>query len=124
MVFSHATIFDDVLQKESFDVVMAFNILHAVENSGDVLARIAELIKPGGLLLACVPCLKEKMSVSKSLQLFFYSVLIKIGLVPNILTRYSCSEFETFLQNGNFETVRTDITYHGLTSCFFASVKK
>ncbi len=68
--FTHATLFDDGSAPESFDVVLAFNILHLVEDPPQVMHKIHELLRSGGLLVSSTPCLGENMS--------FFSFLIRI----------------------------------------------
>lgn len=59
MSFTKATLFDESLERESFDAVLAFNIFHLLEGAPKALRRIDELLKPGGLLMSVTPCLGE-----------------------------------------------------------------
>lgn len=43
----------------TYDAVLAFNLLHLVADRSAVLADVARLLKPGGLLIAKTPCLSE-----------------------------------------------------------------
>jgi 2-polyprenyl-3-methyl-5-hydroxy-6-metoxy-1,4-benzoquinol methylase len=121
--FTQATIFDERYKRESFDVIFAFYILHAVENNRKTMQRIEELLKPGGLLISTTLCLKEKMTFSKYFQLSFYLLLIKIGLVPNILTRFENTELENLIANGNLKIVESEKIYQRLTSYFIVAKK-
>jgi 2-polyprenyl-3-methyl-5-hydroxy-6-metoxy-1,4-benzoquinol methylase len=67
--FAHATLFDERYKRESFDVILAFNILHALEDNRQAMQRITELLKPGGLFISTTPCLKEKMMFLNYMQL-------------------------------------------------------
>ncbi len=58
--FAKATIFDEGLERESFEVVLAFSIFHLLEDAPKALRRIDELLKPGGLLISVTPCLGER----------------------------------------------------------------
>jgi len=60
--FVNATIFDDRVKKESFDVILVFNILHTLKGGQTVMQRITDLLKPEGLMIMITPCLSEKMS--------------------------------------------------------------
>ena len=77
--FMQATIFDSRLEKGSFDVVLAWGILHLVDDRPDVIKRIQELLKPGGLLVSATECMTEKKSSITSLLSF----LMKIGIFPS-----------------------------------------
>ena len=62
--FAKATIFDESLERESFDVVLAFAIFHLLEDAPKAMRRIDELLKPGGLLISVTPCLGEKADMA------------------------------------------------------------
>ncbi|MGB8492069.1 MAG: class I SAM-dependent methyltransferase, partial [Bacteroidales bacterium] len=59
--FSQGTIFNDDLEKASFDKIIAYSIIHLLEDSEKVIQRIHELLKPGGLLISETACFKNKM---------------------------------------------------------------
>ncbi len=42
---------------EEFDAVLAFNLLHLLPDLEVALARIAEVLKPGGVLISKTPCI-------------------------------------------------------------------
>ena len=56
---SQTDLFDPCLEAGSFDGVTAFNVLLYVEDRPRVLARIRELLKPGGIFLSATDCLGE-----------------------------------------------------------------
>jgi 2-polyprenyl-3-methyl-5-hydroxy-6-metoxy-1,4-benzoquinol methylase len=121
--FSHSTIFDENLNKESFDVVLAFNILHAIQENHRAVARIFQLLKPEGLFISVTPCLKENMGVINRLRLSIYLLLMKIGLLPNILTRFKTPDLEDLMTTKNFHIVETKPLYHKLMSYFIVARK-
>ena len=57
--FIQTTVFDERFQKNSFDVVMAFYVLHFFEDIDAVFNRIHSLLKPGGLFISETACLGE-----------------------------------------------------------------
>jgi 2-polyprenyl-3-methyl-5-hydroxy-6-metoxy-1,4-benzoquinol methylase len=81
--FTHSTIFDKKLQKGSFDVVMAFSVLHLVEDLPHVLSQINSVLKPGGFLISATPCVGEKtfFGLVVSVPVFLLS---KIGFLPHV----------------------------------------
>jgi 2-polyprenyl-3-methyl-5-hydroxy-6-metoxy-1,4-benzoquinol methylase len=81
--FAHATIFDESLTEESFDLILASSILHLLENLPQVLNRIHQLLKPGGLFVSATPCLGEKTLVSILVNIPTF-LLSKIGILPHI----------------------------------------
>ncbi len=114
--FAQATIFDEKYKRESFDVILAFNILHALEDNQQAIQRVTELLKPEGLFISTTPCLKEEMTFLTKFKLSFYLLLIKMGLVPNILTRLKISELKDLITNGNFQIIETENLYHKMSS--------
>ena len=101
--FSKTTIFDDRYERESFNVITAFNILHLLEDSLEVIQRINKLLKPGGLFISETPCMGEK----KSLLGTFLSLLSKLRIVP-YLNPLKFSELEDLLKEGNFQIIETE----------------
>ena len=57
--FEQLDLFDESLAPESFDAVLACNVLLYVENRTEVLARIRTLLRSGGTFLAVSDCLGE-----------------------------------------------------------------
>lgn len=57
--FLACTLDDPGLPRESFDVVMAMNFLHLLDDIPARFRRIAELIRPGGLFISKTPCLGD-----------------------------------------------------------------
>jgi len=55
--FAQATIFDERYQKESFNVILAFRILHVLEDTQAVMRRINELLKPWGWFISVSACM-------------------------------------------------------------------
>jgi len=100
--FAQATIFEESFEKESFNVILAFNILHLLEDTEKVIQRINELLKPGGLFISETACMREKKSFL-SIFLFFLS---KIRVVPSI--RFlKFSELESLIVNEKFQIVES-----------------
>jgi len=42
-----------------YDAVLAFNVLHLIENRADTLAMARRVLRPGGLFISKTPCLSE-----------------------------------------------------------------
>ncbi|MCP4153292.1 MAG: class I SAM-dependent methyltransferase, partial [bacterium] len=101
--FKQSTLSGAGYQKEAFNVILGFNILHLLEDAGKGVQGINELLKPGGLFISATPCLgEEKTFLGKSL--FFLS---KLGLVPQI-RHFQISELEGLIANGDFQIVEAE----------------
>jgi len=121
--FTKSTIFDQRLKKESFDAILALNILHFFEDTQTVMKRINNIVKPGGLIISVTPCLGEKKSV-KNIFLFFLLLLqTKIGMFPYI--RFlKISEFKDSIANADFQIVNTERLQSTWEQYFIVAKKK
>jgi ubiquinone/menaquinone biosynthesis C-methylase UbiE len=100
--FLRATLFDDSLKPGSFDVILAFNLLHLLEDIPAAIGRVEELLKPDGRFISKTPCLAGH---SRFLSLLV-SVLSKIGIIPQV--RFlSIEELESCIRQGNFSILET-----------------
>lgn len=117
--FEQSTIFDERYKPESFNVILAFNILHYIDDVPKVMQRINELLKPGGLFISATACLGEKRTFLGGL-LFF---LIKIGIVPN-MKFFKISEIETLITNGDFRIIEKENISARLPNYFLVAKKE
>jgi 2-polyprenyl-3-methyl-5-hydroxy-6-metoxy-1,4-benzoquinol methylase len=117
--FMQATISDERLISGSFDVVLAWGILHLVDDRPDVIRRIQELLKPGGLLVSATECMKEKKSTITSLLSF----LMKIGIFPISLKFFTVAELEDSVTGAGLRSVEKEILADNPVSCFIAAEK-
>lgn len=100
--FVETDIFDKRYKKESFDVILAFNMLHTIPKPQNVVRRIDELLKPEGLFISVTPCLGGRMSFLVKIQILFVQILCKIGIIPIPIRRLKSSELDDLVANGNF----------------------
>lgn len=121
--FSQTDIFDKRYKKESFDVILAFNMLHTVADPQVVLQKIYELLKPEGLFISVTPCLRDKMSFLVNVQIQLVRILCKIGIIPIPIRRLKSSELDDLIANGDFQTIETEKIYKGASSYFIAAKK-
>jgi 2-polyprenyl-3-methyl-5-hydroxy-6-metoxy-1,4-benzoquinol methylase len=80
VAFLKTSLFDERFQPGSFDVVMAFYVLHFFEDIDAVFQRIHELLKPDGLIVSETACLGEKSEISGKLLSFAGH----LGFLPKI----------------------------------------
>ncbi|MCL4249188.1 MAG: methyltransferase domain-containing protein [Anaerolineae bacterium] len=120
--FMHATIFDEQFNEEAFDAILAFSILHLVENPSAVVQRIHQLLKPGGIFIASTPCLGEKTVVSVLLNLPIF-LLSKIGVLPRI-SFFSAAGLAAVMTNAQFQIVETEfLSVRPITEYFIVARK-
>jgi ubiquinone biosynthesis O-methyltransferase len=121
--FVQADIFDKRYKEESFDAILAFNMLHTVPNPKNVMKRIHELLKPEGLFISATPCLRDKMSFLVNVQIQLVRILCKIGIIPIPIRRLKSSELDDLIKNEDFQTIETEELYKGASSYFIAAKK-
>jgi SAM-dependent methyltransferase len=73
-------LFDATLEPGSYDAIMAFYILHLVDDPVQVIKRIHELLTPDGRLICETPCLGEFVTVVGWLIAFVGT----LGVLPKV----------------------------------------
>jgi ubiquinone/menaquinone biosynthesis C-methylase UbiE len=92
--FSRTDLFDAALRPGSYDAIMAFYVLHLVDDLARVFERIHELLKPDGRLICETPCLGE----SGALVGWLITLLGKSGMLPKIHC-FKIAELESTISN-------------------------
>jgi len=80
VTFVRTPFFNEHLPAESFDLVMAFYVLHFFEDINAVFLHIHDLLKPGGLFVFETACLGEKNRMTGS----FLRFIGNLGFIPRI----------------------------------------
>ena len=98
--FLQTSLFDERFAPGSFDVVMAFYVLHFFEDIDAVLKRIHDLLKPDGLFISETACIGEKNKIMGKVLRF----MGHLGLLPkiNLLTT---RQLEQALEKSGFRLV-------------------
>jgi len=118
--FMHTTIDDEELKKNSFNVIIAFNILHFFQDTQLVLQRINELLKPGGLIIISTACLGER-TVSNFFQNAIFTPFIKFGIIP-YMKFFTISELKGYIESENFKI--DDLINQDSSTNYFIVAKK
>ena len=92
--YVQSTIFSDALKPNTYDVILGLYVLHLLEEPEEVLQRIRELLKPGGVLISVTPCMGENSFFAGT----FLSMLSKIGIVPPVRS-FKSRDLEDLLGN-------------------------
>jgi 2-polyprenyl-3-methyl-5-hydroxy-6-metoxy-1,4-benzoquinol methylase len=98
--FAQTTVFDERFGSGSFDVVMAFYVLHFCEDIDEVFRRIYDLLKPGGLFILETACLGEKSIITGKL----IRLGGKLGFLP-LINLLSTRQIEQALAQAGFSVV-------------------
>lgn len=116
-------IFDEDYEAGSFDVILAFNILHTVPDPEAVMQRARELLKPEGLIIAVTPTLRDKLSFLVGLQIWLVQVLCNFGVIPVPIRRLKSSDLDSLMENSTFQIVDSEEMYAGASSYFVVGRK-
>jgi arsenite methyltransferase len=104
--------------RERFDTVCAFNILHLVEDRAATLGELFRLLKPGGHFVSTTPCLGE----SRVPYRFILPVMKRIGKAPPVKI-FRIAALESDLRAAGFvELSRPDVGADA-TTAFLLAVK-
>ncbi len=104
VTFVRAALPDQTLEPESFDAVLAFNILHLVKDLPAVVRNLRDALKPGGLFISKSACIANRTRLW-AVPLFFLRLA---GFAPyvNLLTT---AELEAAISDAGFELVETGL---------------
>ncbi|NIA68379.1 class I SAM-dependent methyltransferase [Pelagibius litoralis] len=102
ITFARATPFDDIEAEKPFDAVLAFNVLHLLEDTPKALRRLHDLLKPGGLLISKTVCLAEENRLWRVLIF----LMQRVGFAP-FVKYLKVSELEDCIADQGFEIIET-----------------
>jgi len=100
--FRTAPAANDYLIGDDFDAVLAFNLLHLVDNLEETLSKLNSTLKSGGFLISKTVCLKG----GNPLFRFLIPVLRMIGKAP-FVAFLAPRELEELMQRHGFRIVET-----------------
>lgn len=121
--FEKADIFDARFEKESFDSILAFNMLHTVPDPEKVMQRIYELLKPKGLFICVTPCLRDKIAFLVNMQIQIVRILCKVGIIAIPIRRLKSTELDNLIGSNEFHIIETEKIYQSASSYFVAAKK-
>ncbi|MGF1761703.1 class I SAM-dependent methyltransferase [Photobacterium sagamiensis] len=117
VTFEQSTIDEFSAPDQTLDMVLGLSILHLLENKEEVIAKVHNMLKPGGFFVTSTVCLGDTMK--------FFKVIAPIGkffgLMP-LVKVFTTKELEYCLTNAGFS-----IDYHwqpGKGKAVFIVVKK
>lgn len=107
------------VEPESYDVVAAYNVLLYMKNQEEVLKKVYEVLKPGGIFLSATDCLGRNLS-KDSVKKFWKS---KLHLMPYVAFDTPISLMRK-IQKNDFEVLEIVNLHKNPPNIFIAAKKK
>lgn len=101
---------------DTYDIVMAGNVLHLLKNPENAVRELCRVVKPGGRLLLPTFVLKNKNAVSETL----INIYKKLGFSPS--TDYSPKSYVQMLRECNVGEVKAKVI-KGTVPCCYAVIQ-
>lgn len=117
--FEVSDIYNEKFKENSFDVVMAFNILYFIKDIDSVLNRINKLLKPDGIFVSVTDCFGE----NKNFKTVVQSLLSKMGVIP-YMRNIKTSELKGIIEAVDFSIIETSNLYDSPINYYIAARKK
>lgn len=86
------------------DVVLAFNVLHLVDDLDQALAQAVHTLRPGGLLIAKTPCIAEMNPLIPHVAL---PLMRAIGKAPHVLC-FNADALQSAMARQGLQTVAVE----------------
>jgi len=106
--YIQATIFNERYKPGSYDLILTLNILLYFQDTGKVIKRLNQLLKPGGFIISGTACLATKKTFLSYVSGSIISLLMKIGILPKIRF-FKIPELEDLIEKESFQIVETEI---------------
>jgi hypothetical protein len=94
-----------------------------LEDKEEVVRRIHELLKPGGLFISVTACFKDKSSVSTMVQVYLFLLLKKLGMFPLHLNRFTSKDVENLMTGHHFKIIESEMIDDGISASFIIAQK-
>ncbi len=105
--FVNADLFDNALESGPYDVVMAFNVLHLLEDVPAAVQRINGLLKPGGTFISKTVCTPGAgIPFKLRLILLILPLMQFFGKAPYV-NFMEIAELEEIISSGGFKIIES-----------------
>ena len=123
--FSQGTIFNDDLETAPLTKIIAYEIIHLLDDSDRVIQRIHELLRPGGLFISTTACFKERMDFKTILEFTTYRLMKLLGIFPLHMNMFRTSDVEHLITQQNFIIIKAEKLFlNGMTISFIVAEKR
>lgn len=106
------------LKDETFDAVLAYNLIHLLPNPIDAMRRVHKVLKPNGIFISKTVCLGDSTSLWR-IPIFFMQ-LVRYAPFVNFFTS---KEVEAIVKQSGFEIVEARSFVRSPSSWFIVARK-
>lgn len=117
MEFERANIFHLEYADEAFDIVIAGNVLHLIDNPEKAVAELYRVTKPGGRILLPTFMTRDKTAISETLL----KAYTRLGFSPS--TEYSPGGYVRMLKECGLGTVSARLIKGTIPCCYAVIIK-
>lgn len=108
--FITSDLFGGALDQGPFDAVLAFNVIHLLEDTSAAMERFGALLKPGGVFISKTVCTPGKGTALKlRLMLKLLPLMQKLGKAP-FVKLMQIPELERHITEAGFKIIETSNT--------------
>lgn len=86
--------------EHTFDLILAFNILHYLPDVNAALTRIHALLKPGGYFISATDCIRDNPTMATRIV----TLLSRVGVLPK-MRAYRAAELEAEIEAVRFNII-------------------
>ncbi len=98
VTFERSGIEELSVSDQTLDAVLGLSILHLLENKEEVIAKVYEMLKPGGIFVTSTACIEDTMKFFK----FVAPIGKFFGLMP-LVKVFTTKELEDSMTDAGFE---------------------
>jgi 2-polyprenyl-3-methyl-5-hydroxy-6-metoxy-1,4-benzoquinol methylase len=117
--FVQSNLFDQQHKPASLDVIIASGVLHLLEDSEQVMEKIHQLLKPGGLFISATGCLGEQTTALSLIA----RLLTKIRLLPYIRF-FTIADLKALVTKADFQVVECQLLDAKVTNYWIVAAKQ
>ena len=88
-----------------YDAVLAHNLWHLVPGTETAIARVRDMVKPGGLFISKTPCLAQPgLGLKFGLMMLAIPLMQAVGKAP-FVRKFTIAELEAMITDAGFDIV-------------------
>jgi 2-polyprenyl-3-methyl-5-hydroxy-6-metoxy-1,4-benzoquinol methylase len=101
--FESGNLLDEQFSNQKYDKILAYYIIHLLEDPEVVLNRLHQLLSADGIVIAEIPCIGSTVKLKQGL----IGLISKIRGLP-FLHKFTTTELASLFEKFNFEILKTE----------------